>query len=376
MTEVENQMSDNAFDNCGYNKKLKPLAGKLRRNMTKSEACLWKYALKARHLKGYQFRRQRPVLNYIADFICKELMLIIEIDGITHDAEDSLAKDKRREEDLNLAGFKVIRFTDEEVLSNMAGVVTVIEKEIERIEKSTPLIPRQRGTRNTHTYNGKKVNYDKVSCTRRTNCDESIKYKILKKNIAVFLDRDGTINEEVGYLDSLDKLKIISTAYEAIKLINLNGMKAIVISNQAGVARGYFSEDFVRMINNYLQNDMLENGAVIDRFYYCPHHPTEGNEVYQQICNCRKPAPGMLLQAAEELSIDLAKSYFVGDRFIDMETAKKVGAKGVLVRTGYGDDLLQDDGPDTATQENKPDFVAADILEAVQWILKDRKHNI
>lgn len=195
----------------------------------------------------------------------------------------------------------------------------------------------------------------------------------MKKNVAVFLDRDGTINEEVGYLDSLDKLKIISTAYEAIKLINLNDMKAVVISNQAGVARGYFSEDFVRMINNHLQADMLEKGAVIDRFYYCPHHPTEGNKVYQQICNCRKPAPGMLLQAAEDLNIYLAKSYFVGDRFIDMETAKKVGAKGILVKTGYGDDLLQDDGPDTATPENKPDFVAADILEAVQWILKDRK---
>ncbi len=196
----------------------------------------------------------------------------------------------------------------------------------------------------------------------------------MKKNIAVFLDRDGTINEEVGYLDSLDKLKIIPTAYEAIKLINLNSMKAVVISNQAGVAKGYFSEDFVRMVNNHLQADMLEQGAVIDRFYYCPHHPTEGNIEYQQICNCRKPAPGMLLQAADELNIDLAKSYFVGDRFIDMETAKKVGAKGILVRTGYGEDLLQDDGPDTATMENKPDFIAADILEAVQWILKDRKN--
>jgi len=142
-------MAYGAFDNCGYNKKLKPLAGNLRRNMTKAEACLWKYALKAKQLKGYQFRRQRPVLNYIADFVCKELKFIIEIDGITHDAEISLAKDKRREEELIRAGFRVLRFTDEEVLRNIAGVATVLEEEIVKIEKSTPLIPRRRGTRAT-----------------------------------------------------------------------------------------------------------------------------------------------------------------------------------------------------------------------------------
>lgn len=196
----------------------------------------------------------------------------------------------------------------------------------------------------------------------------------MKKNTAVFLDRDGTINEEAGYLDSLDKLKIIPTAYEAVRLINSSGMKAVVISNQAGVAKGYFTEEFVRVVNNRLQADMLERGAVIDRFYYCPHHPAEGIGTYLQNCNCRKPAPGMLLQAAQELNIDLALSYFVGDRFIDMETAKKVGAKGILVKTGYGGDLLQDDGPDRATPANKPDFIAADVLEAVRWILKERKN--
>jgi very-short-patch-repair endonuclease len=135
------------FDNYGYNKKLKPLAGNLRSNMTKAEACLWKYALKAKQIKGYQFRRQRPVLNYIADFICKELMLIIEVDGITHNAEESLIKDIKREEELKYAGFTVIRFADEQVLNNMANVVTAIEVEIEKMKASTPLIPRQRGTR-------------------------------------------------------------------------------------------------------------------------------------------------------------------------------------------------------------------------------------
>ena len=192
----------------------------------------------------------------------------------------------------------------------------------------------------------------------------------MKKNKAVFLDRDGVINEEVGYLDSLDKLKIIPSAYEAIKLINTSGMKAVVISNQAGVARGLLTEAFVQHTNRHLQNTLLKGGASIDNFYYCPHHPSEGVEPYRLICDCRKPAPGMLLRAAQDLNIDLAMSYFVGDRFIDMEAAHKVGVKGILVRTGYGGGLLRDDGPDRATPENTPEFIAADILEAVQWILK------
>ena len=191
----------------------------------------------------------------------------------------------------------------------------------------------------------------------------------MKKNTAVFLDRDGTINEEVGYLDSLDKLKIIPRAYKAIRLINESGMKAVVISNQAGVARGLFTEDFVKMINEYLQTALRQKGAYIDNFYYCPHHPTEGLEPYRQVCECRKPAPGMLLQAAQDLNIDLTNSYLVGDRFNDMEAAKIAGVKGILVKTGFGQGLLQDDGPDRATPQNEPDFIAADILEAVKWIL-------
>jgi D,D-heptose 1,7-bisphosphate phosphatase len=191
----------------------------------------------------------------------------------------------------------------------------------------------------------------------------------MKKNTAVFLDRDGTINEEVGYLDSLDKLKIIPGAYEAIRLINESGMKAVVISNQAGVARGFFTEDFVKITHEHLQTALRQEGAYIDNFYHCPHHPTEGIEPYRQDCNCRKPAPGMLLRAAQDLNIDLTRSYLVGDRFRDMEAAKKVGVKGVLVKTGYGQELLQDDGPDKETAESKPDYIAADILEAVKWIL-------
>lgn len=192
----------------------------------------------------------------------------------------------------------------------------------------------------------------------------------MKKNTAVFLDRDGTINEEVGYLDRLDKLRIIPCAYEAIKLINESGMKAVVISNQAGVAKGLFTEEFVKTTNDHLQSVLRQQGAYINHFYYCPHHPTDGAEPYRKLCDCRKPAPGMFLQAARDLNIDLTVSYMVGDRFFDMEAAKNVGVKGVLVKTGHGRELLQDDGPDQATEKSKPDFIAADILEAVKWILK------
>ena len=192
------------------------------------------------------------------------------------------------------------------------------------------------------------------------------------KNTAIFLDRDGTINEEVGYLDSLDKLKIIPAAYEAIQLINISGMKAIVVTNQSGVARGIFNEKLVKQTHVIIQAALLEKKASIDKFYYCPHHPTEGTGIYLQNCNCRKPLPGMLLQAAHDLDIELGNSYMIGDTYRDMEAAKKVGVKGILVKTGYGREVLQNVDPDAATAGNNPDFVAEDILEAVKWIMKDK----
>ena len=147
----------------------------------------------------------------------------------------------------------------------------------------------------------------------------------MKKNIAVFLDRDGTINEEVGYLDNLDKLKMIPAAYEAIRLINSSGLKAIVVTNQSGVARGFFTEKFVRQTHEIIQTALLEKKASIDKFYYCPHHPTEGTGIYLQNCSCRKPLPGMLMQAEHDLDIELGSSYMIGDTYRDMEAAKKVG---------------------------------------------------
>ena len=132
-------------NNYHYNPELKGLANSLRQNMTKAEACTWKYLLKARQMKGYQFRRQRPVLNFIADFMCKELLLIIEIDGITHDSEQGLQKDIAKDKALAEVGFTVLRFSDWEVLNRMSDVSIIIGDWIDEYGKVPPPVPRQRG---------------------------------------------------------------------------------------------------------------------------------------------------------------------------------------------------------------------------------------
>ena len=195
----------------------------------------------------------------------------------------------------------------------------------------------------------------------------------MKKNAAVFLDRDGTINEEVGYMDSIDKLNLFPNAAEAIKLINESGMKAVVMTNQSGVAKGYFTEEFVRTVHERIHEMLRERGAFIDAFYYCPHHQTEGIGVYLQSCACRKPAAGMLIEASKELDIDLPRSYTVGDMLKDIQVARTVGAKGILVKTGYGLNTIEKDLASDSSEICQPSYIAEDILDAVKWIIKDRK---
>jgi D,D-heptose 1,7-bisphosphate phosphatase len=197
-----------------------------------------------------------------------------------------------------------------------------------------------------------------------------------KKWQAVFLDRDGTITEEVGYLDRMEKLQLIPGAAEAIRLINKSGMKSVVITNQSGVARGFFDEAFVEKIHTYLRDILRAEGALIDAFYFCPHHPTEGRAGYLKICDCRKPAPGMFLRAAEELRIDPNHSYMVGDTLKDIEAGARAGTRGVLVRTGCGKESVAalaagPESKDGATV--RPAHIAADLREAVAWIMEDRK---
>jgi D-glycero-D-manno-heptose 1,7-bisphosphate phosphatase len=144
-----------------------------------------------------------------------------------------------------------------------------------------------------------------------------------KKGPAVFLDRDGTINEEVGYLDRIEKLRLLPGAAAAIRRINQSGMKTVVVTNQSGIARGLFDEAFVALVHAHLQEMLRAEGALIDAFYFCPHHPTGGRGAYLKICGCRKPAPGMLLLAAEELRIDPTRSYMIGDTLKDIEAGPR-----------------------------------------------------
>lgn len=185
-------------------------------------------------------------------------------------------------------------------------------------------------------------------------------------NWAVFLDRDGVINEEVEYLSSPDQLRLIPGAAEAIHLLNNRCIPAIVVTNQAGVARGFFSEGRVRQIHQSLSDILAKDGAHIDRFYYCPHHPSAGLGNYCIKCNCRKPEPGMLLQASIDFSLELSCCYMVGDKISDLRAGQAVNCKSILVRTGYG---LQSQDV-VINLDDKPDYIAENLMSACQWIIK------
>jgi len=183
---------------------------------------------------------------------------------------------------------------------------------------------------------------------------------------AAFLDRDGTLNEEVGYLNRLDRLVIFPWSVDAVRLLNRAGFAVVVVTNQAGVARGYFDEAFVHETHRVLASRLADGGGHVDGFYYCPHHPDAPPGPYQQRCECRKPRPGMLLKAASELSLDLERSFIVGDRWHDIEAGHAVGAKGVLVTTGHG--ARDRESPQPGLEA---DLVAANLMEATAWILRE-----
>ncbi|UCG11368.1 MAG: HAD family hydrolase [Deltaproteobacteria bacterium] len=183
---------------------------------------------------------------------------------------------------------------------------------------------------------------------------------------AVFLDRDGTINEEMGYINHLDRFVLLPGAAEAIRRINESGLKTVVVTNQSGAARGYFPLEIIEQVHEKMCRLLREEGATLDGIYTCVHAPA-GKEQHGG-CECRKPRIGMMLQAARELQLDLESSYVVGDRFKDVEMARNGGAKAVLVLTGYGKGELGLLGP---TSNVQADFVAADLSEAVDWILAD-----
>jgi D-glycero-D-manno-heptose 1,7-bisphosphate phosphatase len=187
-------------------------------------------------------------------------------------------------------------------------------------------------------------------------------------NRAIFIDRDGTLNEEVGYIDRPAHLRLFPFAAEAVRRINAAGWRAILVTNQSGVARGYLSEAQLAALHVHLAAALAGEGARLDAIHYCPHHPTEGESPYRQDCECRKPKPGLLTRAAQDFDLDLAQSFVVGDRYRDVEMAHRAGASGVLVLTGYGRDEYEHE---RASWTKAPEHVAENLLEAVKWILKE-----
>ncbi|MDA8165175.1 MAG: HAD family hydrolase [Desulfobacteraceae bacterium] len=184
---------------------------------------------------------------------------------------------------------------------------------------------------------------------------------------AVFLDRDGTINEQMGYINHLSRFRLLPGAAAGIRLLNEKGLPVVVVTNQSGLARGYFPPELLAEVHAQMHRELAAAGAHVDAVYVCPHHPEAKRPEYRQSCDCRKPRPGLFRQAASDLGLDLGCSYLVGDRWTDLKAAANCGITGILVLTGYGRGDLAYIGPGEETQ---PAFVAEDLREAAEWIVK------
>lgn len=185
---------------------------------------------------------------------------------------------------------------------------------------------------------------------------------------AAFLDRDGTIIEDLGYLGDPDRIQFIPGAKDALRALQAAGYRLIVVTNQAGVARGLITEADVRRVNQRLHERLAEAGIALDGIYYCPHHPDAGPPEYRQACASRKPGPGMIDRARKDFGLDLGRSVIIGDHSSDAEVARHFpGMRGVLVLTGHGPgqhDKIE------AGEVPAPDHVAADLAAAVNWFLQ------
>jgi len=181
------------------------------------------------------------------------------------------------------------------------------------------------------------------------------------------MDRDGTISEEIGYVNHPSRFRLFPYTAEAIKLLNDNDWLAIVVTNQAGVARGYFSEDIIIQIHDQVQRDLQETSARLDAIYYCAHHPSVGEPPYRLDCDCRKPRTGLIDRAAADFEIDLERSWMVGDRYGDIELARNAGLHSAFVLSGYGRGEWEYQRGSWAFE---PELVAEDLLEAVKTIVQ------
>lgn len=184
------------------------------------------------------------------------------------------------------------------------------------------------------------------------------------------MDRDGTINEQMGYINHLSRFKVLPGVVQALQLLHKNHFLAIILSNQSGVARGYYPIDLVHEVHDHLKQYLMERDARIDGIFFCPHYPTGPVAEYAHTCDCRKPKTGLIEQALEAFEIDMSRSYMVGDRWTDLELAERADLKSVLVKTGYGLGDIQYILPNKSI---KPDHIAEDLFDAVQWIVEKEK---
>jgi len=187
---------------------------------------------------------------------------------------------------------------------------------------------------------------------------------------AVFIDRDGTINEQRGYINHISRFVLLPGVGEAISLLNKNNHIVVVTSNQSGVARGYFPIKLIKEINKLMVENLAIDNAHVDRIYFCPHHPNGVVPEYTRNCSCRKPNIGFIEKAKAELDIDIKASYVIGDRLLDIEFAHNANLSGILVLTGYGKGELKYIMPH---QNIKPAYVARNLLSAAKWILKQNR---
>ena len=190
---------------------------------------------------------------------------------------------------------------------------------------------------------------------------------------AVFLDRDGTLIEERGYLQRLQHLSIFPWTGDAVRLLNRAGYAVVVISNQSGIARGLFDETFVQEVHREIDRRIAP--ATIDAYFYCPHLTDAPVAQYQAACDCRKPKPGLVVRACRELDLDPSRSFMVGDRLLDVECGRAAGVQPILVRTGHGaheeERLSAPASPSAATALVPPDAILNNLMEAVGWILRN-----
>jgi D-glycero-D-manno-heptose 1,7-bisphosphate phosphatase len=186
------------------------------------------------------------------------------------------------------------------------------------------------------------------------------------KRRAVFMDRDGTISEEIGYVNHVSRFRVFDYSAKAISLLNQKGWLAVLVTNQAGVARGYFTENLIGEVHAKLEGALAEGGSHLDAIYYCAHHPSVGDAPYRTDCGCRKPKPGLIHRASEELDIDLAQSWMIGDRYSDIELARNAGLHSAFVLSGYGRGEWE---YQREVWQHQPDLVAEDLLAAVKSVV-------